>query len=628
MFSAEKLLALVDGLGGIVWEAEPDTFRFLFVNAQAERILGYPTAAWLEPGFWRDHTHPDDVERCARLCFEATCAGLDHAFDYRMLARDGRVVWLRDTVSVRTLPDGSTTLFGVAIDITAEKEQEADRQRLARLYEALIENSSDNIGLLRADGVTVYQSAAVARQLGYTREEMVGRQNFHLIHPDDMELAARRFTETRESDEAVGPFRFRFRRKDGSWAALESIGKRFTGEDGTLFMVFNTRDVTDVVEAQEQLEITQAQLAHAMKMEAVGRLAGGVAHDFNNLLTVIAGYAELLGASLEPADARSADVDEIKRAAHRASLLTRQLLAFSRKQVLRPVILDLSSVVREVGVLIQRLVGEDITLEIAAPADPVRVLADHAQLEQVLMNLAVNARDAMPLGGTLSIATFAEGGVATLRVADNGSGVPPHALKRIFEPFYTTKEVGKGTGLGLSTTYGIVKQSRGDIQVSSELGRGTVFTITLPLAPGGEERPAPAEPVVAGGNETVLLVEDEKQVRELVEQALTRLGYAVLVAADAEAAVDLCRLHRHRIRLLLTDIVMPHVSGPEVYRRVAVHVPAIAVLYMSGYTGDKVFARGVREEGVAFLQKPFTPATLAAKVREVLDAARRTRRTG
>jgi CheY-like chemotaxis protein len=187
--------------------------------------------------------------------------------------------------------------------------------------------------------------------------------------------------------------------------------------------------------------------------------------------------------------------------------------------------------------------------------------------------------------------------------------------------------VGKGTGLGLSTVYGIVKQSRGDIQVSSELARGTVFTITLPLAAGSEERPAAGETAV-GGDETVLLVEDEQQVRELVEQALTRLGYAVLVAPDADAAVDLCRLHRHRVGLLLTDIVMPHVSGPEVYRRVAVHVPGIAVLYMSGYTGDKVFARGVREEGVAFLQKPFTPGALAAKVREVLDAARRTRRTG
>jgi CheY-like chemotaxis protein len=330
---------------------------------------------------------------------------------------------------------------------------------------------------------------------------------------------------------------------------------------------------------------------------------------------------------MEASDSRSADLDEIKRAAHRASLLTRQLLAFSRKQVLRPVVLDLSVVVREVGVLLQRLIGEDVALDIEAPADPVLVLADHAQLEQVLMNLAVNARDAMPLGGTLSIATSAGAGVATLRVADNGSGVPPEAVKRLFEPFYTTKEVGKGTGLGLSTVYGIVKQSRGDIQVSSELARGTVFTITLPLAAGSEERPAAGETAV-GGDETVLLVEDEQQVRELVEQALTRLGYAVLVAPDADAAVDLCRLHRHRVGLLLTDIVMPHVSGPEVYRRVAVHVPGIAVLYMSGYTGEKVFARGVREEGVAFLQKPFTPGALAAKVREVLDAARRTRRTG
>jgi len=284
-------------------------------------------------------------------------------------------------------------------------------------------------------------------------------------------------------------------------------------------------------------------------------------------------------------------------------------------------------VVREVGVLILRLIGEDIQLAIETPPDPVHVLADHSQLEQVLMNLAVNARDAMPLGGALSISTSVDGATVILRVADTGNGVPPGIIERLFEPFFTTKEVGKGTGLGLSTVYGIIKQSGGDIQVTSEVGEGTVFTITLPLAGTPDERLAQSDEV-PGGDETILLVEDEKQVRELVEQILSRLGYTVLVAADASAAIDLCRLHRQGIALLLTDIIMPRISGPEVHRRVAVLVPGIAVLYMSGYTGDKVFARGVSEEGVAFLQKPFTPATLASRVREVLDAAGRARRTG
>ncbi len=631
MLSADKLLALLDGLGGIVWEADPDTFQFSFVSAEAEHILGYPTSAWLESDFWRRHTHPDDVEQCTLFCLEATREGRDHAFEYRMIAADGHIVWLRDIVSVRRGPDGTTSLIGIALDITRQKENEAAKRRLSRLYEALIENSSDHVSLIRADGTSVYQSPAVHHQLGYTSEELVGRNHFDLVHPDDLELVREGFGTVLGSDRAVGPTRFRCLHKDGRWCVLESIAKRFTSEDGTMFVVVNTRDVTEVIRIQQALEAAQEQLAHAMKMEAVGRLAGGVAHDFNNLLTVIAGYAELLAATFEPGDLRTSDLDEIKRAAHRASLLTRQLLAFSRKQVLRPEVLELNAVVRDVGVLVQRLIGEDIQLDISTTPSPLPVLADRSQLEQVLMNLAMNARDAMPLGGTLVVRTALAAETAQLIVRDTGSGIPPQVLGRMFEPFFTTKDMGKGTGLGLSTVYGIIKQTGGDVQVKSEVGEGTEFTVTLPLAKQAGERgdrsDADAEEVT-GGDDTILLVEDEVQVRELVEQVLTRLGYTVLVAHDAAGAVGLCKLHRQRIALLVTDIVMPHVSGPEVYKRVAMAAPGIVVLYMSGYTGDKVFARGVSEEGVAFLQKPFTPVALARKVREVLDAAGRARRTG
>ncbi|MGH9373732.1 MAG: hybrid sensor histidine kinase/response regulator, partial [Vicinamibacterales bacterium] len=588
-------------------EADPDTFRFSFVSAEAERILGYPTSTWLEPGFWQRHTHPEDVERCTLFCMEATREGRDHIFEYRMIAADGRTVWLRDIVSVRQPPGGVKRLVGIALDITAQKEEEADKLRLSRLYEALVENSSDNIALIRSDGTTVYQSPAVERQLGYASRETIGRNNFDLVHPDDIEAGTERFHEMLESDQVVGPVRFRARHRQGHWVALETVGKRYTAGDGTVFAIINTRDITEVVETQKTLESTQEQLAHAMKMEAVGRLAGGVAHDFNNLLTVIAGYAELIGAAIEPTDPRSDDLDEIKRAAHRASLLTRQLLAFSRRQVLRPEVLELNAVVRDVSVLVQRLIGEDIQLDIETTATPLPVLADRSQLEQVLMNLAVNSRDAMPLGGRLGIRTAAVHDAAHLTVSDTGTGIAPEVLGRMFEPFFTTKEMGKGTGLGLSTVYGIVKQSGGDIRVTSELGEGTAFTISLPLAPQSDDDPGSDTVEVPGGDDTILLIEDDHHVRELVEQVLTRLGYTVLVAHDARGAVELCKLHRQRIGLLVTDIVMPHVSGPEVYKRVAMVVPGIAVLYMSGYTGDKIFARGVSEEGVAFLQKPFTP---------------------
>ncbi len=628
MLSAEKLIALIDGLGGIVWEGDPETFQFSFVSARAEGILGFPLAEWLEAGFWARHTHPDDVERCMRTCREATRDGRDHTFEYRMIAADARTVWLRDIVSVRRTADGQVRLVGLTLDITIEKQQEAERLRVSRLYEALIENSSDNITMVDAAGRTVYQSAAGCDQLGVAADEMVGRNNFDLISPEDRDFVTARFNEVLATDAVVGPTRFRAYHPARGWRTLESVAKRFRADDGTTFVVSNTRDITDVIQAQAALEASEEQLAHAMKMEAVGRLAGGIAHDFNNLLTVVSGYAELLGASLGADDERAADVDEIRRAAHRASLLTRQLLAFSRKQVLRPEVLDLNTVIEEVEVLIRRLIGEDIRVSSTVAPEPLPIVADRSQLEQVLMNLAVNARDAMPLGGRLSIGSEAGDGVAVLTLEDNGCGMPPDVMRRMFEPFFTTKETGKGTGLGLATAYGIVKQSGGDIHVSSEVGKGTLFTITFPLSQGDTTPALVPDDEFRGGDETILLVEDETQVRDLVQQVLERLGYTVLVARDINAVTDLCRMHKHSLGLLLTDIVMPQVSGPEVYKRVSMVVPQLPVLYMSGYTGDKVFARGVIEDGVAFLQKPFTPQALALRVREVLDEAGRARQFG
>jgi two-component system cell cycle sensor histidine kinase/response regulator CckA len=622
MLSTEQLLSLVNGLGGIVWEAEPETFRFTFVSQEAERILGYPAREWLEqPDFWVRHTHPEDIERCAGFCREAARRGEDHQFDYRMIAADGRVVWLRDIVTVRPGPSGQRHLVGISLDVTAEKREQEEKQRLAQLYERLIENSSDNISLIRPDGVTVYQSQVVRRQLGYEPGELIGRNNFDMVHPDDLATASERFKELFLSDAVIGPVRYRYRHKDGSWRDLESVAKRYEDPDGQVFAIANTRDVTDVVKAQRELAATQEQLAHAMKMEAVGRLAGGVAHDFNNLLTVIAGYAELVSATLNTPDFRSEDLDEIKRAAHRASLLTRQLLAFSRKQVLRPEVLDLNVVVREVGRLVGRLIGEDIELALETTMSPLPVFGDRSQLEQVLMNLAVNARDAMPTGGRLIIRTSGNESTVFMIVTDTGVGMPPDVVEHMFEPFFTTKDVGKGSGLGLSTAYGIVKQSKGNIKVQTEIDKGTVFTISLPRVPERRQAPPIVTEDLPRGGETLLLVEDDDAVRDLVEQVLLRLGYDVLTAGDGSVAIELSRRYQGKISLLITDVVMTQASGPQVYAQVSAVIPDIAVLYMSGYTGETILARGIREEGVAYLQKPFTPSTLAHKVREVLDEA-------
>ena len=629
MLSTEQLLSLVNGLGAIVWEAEPETFHFTFVSQEAERILGYPARDWLDdPDFWVRHTHPDDVDRCATFCREATRRGEDHEFEYRMHAADGRTVWLRDIVSVRPTADGGRRLVGIALDITSEKQEQADKRRIAQLYETLIENSSDIISLIRPDGITVYQSQAVQSELGYEARELIGRNNFDLVHTEDIGSIEQQFKQLFGSDEVIGPVRYRFRHKNGSWRRLESVAKRYNAPEGQMFAVVNTRDVTDVLETQAELEATQEQLAQAMKMEAVGRLAGGVAHDFNNLLTVIAGYAELVSATLNTPDFRAEDLDEIKRAAHRASLLTRQLLAFSRKQVLRPEVLDINVVVREVGRLMSRLIGEDIELVLETTPAPLPVFGDRSQVEQVLMNLAVNARDAMPTGGRLIIRTAGNDSSVFLIVTDTGIGMSHDVLEHVFEPFFTTKEVGKGTGLGLSAAYGIVKQSRGDIKVQSEVNKGTVFTISLPRV--RETRPAAAHDTaeMPQGGETILLVEDDDKGSELVEQVLLRLGYDVLTAGDCGAAIDLCQRYQGKISLLITDIIMTQASGPQLYAQVSALVPDIAVLYMSGYTGETILARGLREEGVAYLQKPFTPARLAHKVREVLDEALREPQAG
>jgi PAS domain S-box-containing protein len=627
VISAEKLAALVESLGAIVWEADGRTFQFTFVGGRAEAILGFPISEWLnDPQFWRKHTHPDDVERCTTYCLDATRRGRDHQFEYRMIAADGRVVWLRDTVTVKEAADGSPLLTGVMLDITDKKADEERIKRLERFGRALLENSSDNIAVIRRDGVTTYQSEAVERQLGYKSDDLVGQNNFHLIHPDDRESATRRMVDILSSDDVVGPIRFRGIHKDGHVVVLESLGKRFEDE-GEVFAIINTRDITQ----QARLE---AQLAQAMKMEALGQLAGGVAHDFNNLLTVITGYTETVREMLGPDDAHAREVEEIRRAADRAAVLTSQLLAFSRKQVLKAEIQDLNEVVRDVGSMIGRVIGATIELQLELASERALVVADRGQMEQVLLNLAVNARDAMPYGGTLKTRTstatvdgslaaqrppLTPGKYVVLEVIDSGSGMSSDVQRHVFEPFFTTKDPGKGTGLGLSTVYGIVKQSRGFVFVDSELGRGTSFTIYLPLAEGHATEPA-AQSVstVAPGRETVLLVEDERMVRDLAKQVLSRQGYHVLTAQNGNDALEVCRDFAGTIELLVTDIVMAGMSGPDLARRLESASRVGCVLYISGYAGDAVLERS-GERGVAFLQKPFTPTALARKVREVLD---------
>jgi signal transduction histidine kinase/ActR/RegA family two-component response regulator len=367
----------------------------------------------------------------------------------------------------------------------------------------------------------------------------------------------------------------------------------------------------------------------SQKLEALGRLAGGVAHDFNNLLTVILGYADIL--SHYSGDDHAREVGgEIQKAAERAAALTRQLLAFSRRQILQPSILDLNDLVRNLDTMLRRLIGEDVQLTTALHADRLLVKADPSQLEQVLTNLVVNARDAMPRGGRLVLSTAAAPGAAgpgerfaLLTVTDSGCGMDGRVLKRLFEPFFTTKDVGKGTGLGLAMVYGIVKQSGGRIEVVSEPGRGSTFRVHLPLTDGvPDAAPPPTVPAdSAGGKETILLVEDEEAVRSLARRALEVKGYNVMEAGDGVAALTVCQRCLRSIDIVVTDVVMPRLSGVDLVNRLRTVRPQLKVLYVSGYTDSTVVRHGVEAGEANYLQKPFTPDQLTRKVRDVLDEA-------
>lgn len=397
-----------------------------------------------------------------------------------------------------------------------------------------------------------------------------------------------------------------------------------------LKLIGTAHDITERREAEEAQSRLEAQLRQAQRLESIGRLAGGVAHDFNNLLTVIRGYCEFLLAELPAADPLREDVIQIQQASDRATTLTRQLLAFGRKQILAPTVLDLNALISQIRKMLERVIGEDITLTTTLQPDLWSVTADPGQLEQVLLNLVVNARDAMPTGGRLTIETHnrpaapdtpeAEPSVLVI-VADTGIGMDDHVRAQIFEPFFTTKGPGQGTGLGLATAYGIVTQSGGTISVESAPGKGATFTIALPAS---ESQPRKGERsrhagTALGGRETILLVEDDGQVRRLARLALQEKGYIVLEARDGPEALALAERHVGPIHLLLTDVVMPQLSGRALAEQLAVRLPRLKVLFTSGYTDDTVIRHGLLSADVTFLAKPFSPSTLAVKVREVLD---------
>ncbi|MDQ3517497.1 MAG: response regulator [Gemmatimonadota bacterium] len=526
-------------------------------------------------------------------------------------------------------------LYALAQKHAEELEREMRERKTAevalrnseRLNRHLVEHLPHRILVKDRNSVTLFCNANYAQDLGLPLEQVIGKDAF-AFYPRELAeaysaddrwvMAQGTLKEVEEPYQANGQAR---------WVHTVKVPYRNDqGEIIGVLVVFE--DITE----RKQLE---GQFRQSQKMEAMGRLAGGVAHDFNNLLTVILGNSELLLADLAPDDPHQSDIAEIQKAGERAAGLTRQLLAFSRKQIIEPTLFDLNVVVADMLKMLGRLIGEDVKVVLATRSEPSLVEADRGQMEQVVMNLAVNARDAMPKGGTLTIATgiatldehdartqlsVKPGDYVVLTVTDTGTGIAPEVQARLFEPFFTTKEVGKGTGLGLATVHGIVTGGGGGIRVSSEVGKGTSFKVYFPRAKAtkisAEPPPRVARP--REGAETVLVVEDADALRELARRMLQRHGYTVLVASNAEDALSVFEQNAS-IDVLLTDVVMPGTSGPELSRQLVERRPDLRVIYMSGYTEDAIVHHGVLNPGITLLHKPFTSEALGLKIREVLD---------
>ncbi len=550
-------------------------------------------------------------------------------------------------------------------------QSESARRRLEARYRALVEGIPAVTFLASLDegANELYVSPQIESLLGFTQREWLDDPVLwqRQLHPDDRDRWHAEFAQTVATGESFRS-QYRFLARDGRVVWVQGEAKVVCDESGRpLFLHGIAFDITETKRAEEVLRRSRAelearvqertaelaaanhslreemerrrrgeeQLRQAQKMEAVGRLAGGVAHDFNNLLTVIIGFSDVMRAELGPDHPLHAPAREIHKAATRAADLTAQLLAFGRKTMLAPRLLDLNALILDAKAMLGRLIGEDVELRTDLGPGLGKVMADPGQLHQVIVNLAANARDAMPRGGTLTVATanadlddadvreraeVRPGAYVRLSVSDTGHGIPDEVRAHVFEPFFTTKELGKGTGLGLASVHGIVRQSEGHIEVHSEPGSGTTFHIYLPRADEhAAEDAARAELPPPGGCETILLAEDEPALRGYARSVLHRLGYTVLDAADGAGALRLWDDHGGAVHLLLTDVVMPRMAGRELAHRLTTRRPDLKVLYMSGYTDDVVVRNGIAEAGAAFLQKPFSPSALALKVRELLD---------
>jgi two-component system cell cycle sensor histidine kinase/response regulator CckA len=593
-------------------------------NAGAEGLFGYSademigrSVAILQPTGGAELEAINESLKTGKVEFETV-----------RVRKDGVEIEVASTVS--PIADASGRITGassISRGIGERKRAEAALRQSEARYRELFENATDLIATVDLEARLTAVNEAFVRTLGYSREELLGRSLRELVPPEWHDQLDRARDDKVDDEVKSTIYEHELIAKDGRRIQVE-VASRVIEEDGRpVGIEAICRDLSERKQLEEQLR-------QAQRLEAIGRLAGGIAHDFNNLLTVIGGYTDELLAQGDP-DSET-ELKEIAAAAERATILTRQLLAFSRRQLLQPRIISLNEVIDGIMPMLRRLIGEDIDLVASLDPGLDNILADPNQIDQVLLNLVINARDAMPQGGKLTIETgnaeldenyladHAEarvGAHATLAVSDNGVGMDNETVARIFEPFFTTKAVGAGTGLGLSTVYGIVKQSGGNVWVYSEPGKGTTFKVYLPAAaePLAIDERVRTEIMTATGTETVLVVEDEEALRELAAGMLRKRGYTVFATGSSTEALRLADEQRDRIDLLLTDLVMPEMNGPELAKQITARIPGARVLYMSGYADEAVTRNGILETGTAYLEKPFSASELAQKVRDALD---------
>ena len=631
MASEIKFRTLFDNNFDAMLIADPQSRRYLECNRKAEEILGYSKEEILSKKL--GDFSPGELKVPSFGAGEEFSLGTELKREWEVVNKGGKTIPVEIDFKLLQI-DGSPHMLVIFRDITARKQAEEDLRKSEEQYRRLVELSPDMI-MLHDQKKYIYLNPAALKAFGALRpEEMVGRSIFEFLHPEYWELVKARLRLLVQGEE-ISPMEEKFIRLDKKIIDVEVAHAQTLYYDKPMILVV-ARDITEKKRTEEEKAAFQAQFYQAQKIEAIGQLAGGFAHDFNNSLTLMSVCSQLILMSLAKNDPLRERIETIYSAIGRSANLARQLLAFSRRQIMEVKVINLNTLLREIDKMIRRVIGENIKLDLHLDQNLGATKVDPGQMEQVVINLLINARDSMPNGGNLTVQTrnidlgetirrlhpeIIPGRYVSISVEDTGVGIPPGIQKRIFEPFFTTKEEGKGTGLGLSSAYGIIKQSEGYIYVESEPGKGTTFRIYIPRIeePVIEEEKEVSGKELPGGGEAILVVEDEKDLREFIVEVLRRQGYKVWEASNGGEAFLFWEKRKETIDLMVTDVIMPGMSGKELADRLQPLQPEMKILYISGYSYDVIAPHGVLMEGINFIQKPFTVEGLAGRVRKVLD---------